>query len=630
MTAAPDPTPQPEPDALSGPSTAGRIIQSELTLLRRFRMLRLALLAFALVPAVYALIYLSSVWDPNAKTSALPVAIVNLDTGIHYKGQAVNVGEELTQGLMGTGTFGFRPMPDGDAARQAVRLGDLAFAVIIPADFSANAVPGVQPGAGKVTVIFSEGNNYASAGFARRFAEELGHQVNETLNEKRWQQVLVSVDGSGKNLAKLKLGITQLRAGAETLDDSVSKYSGAATQLSNGFKQVGAGLRGMEAKMPPEADLKALRAGTQRVSAGHRELGQGLEQLQLGAGKLAESASQMQTRAAEIPTYGEQIAKVAGEFAAGGTQLKDGLTTAIDGNARLTRGSARIETNTGKLIDGATTLSESLHTLVSKLPDDARLDTFNSSGKALAEGAARLRSGIDLVDSVLPATPGKLDGSARGLADSVEPTLEVLAPVANNGSAFAPNMVAMALWLGAVMSTYLFNMRTLLAEHASASMVAKALGKFSLPALLVLVQAFLTFLMLVFGLGVQAPNYATFAATMVVASLAFLAMVYLLLRVFGEAGKLIAVLLLTLQLAAGGGVMPIELTGDFFRAVHSWLPFTWVVKAFRASLFGAFDNGWLHAWSMVAAIGGVCLVLASVLGRWKVVSQADYRPAIES
>ena len=98
----------------------------------------------------------------------------------------------------------------------------------------------------------------------------------------------------------------------------------------------------------------------------------------------------------------------------------------------------------------------------------------------------------------------------------------------------------------------------------------------------------------------------------------------------GEAGKLIAVLLLTLQLAAGGGVMPIELTGDFFRAVHSWLPFTWVVKAFRASLFGAFDNGWLHAWSMVAAIGGVCLVLASVLGRWKVVSQADYQPAIES
>jgi putative membrane protein len=156
------------------------------------------------------------------------------------------------------------------------------------------------------------------------------------------------------------------------------------------------------------------------------------------------------------------------------------------------------------------------------------------------------------------------------------------------------------------------------------------LGKFGLPALVVLLQVWLTFLMLVFGLGIRAPSYLTFALTMIMASLAFLAVVYLLLRVFGEAGKLFAVLLLTLQLAAGGGVMPIELTGGFFQVVHAWLPFTWVVRAFRASLFGAFDNGWMHVWSMVVFGGVAALLLAGFGGRWRVVVDADYKPGIEA
>ncbi|HOS87530.1 MAG TPA: hypothetical protein PLT46_10410, partial [Burkholderiaceae bacterium] len=50
------------------------VVYADLALLRRSRMLRLAVLAVSMVPAVYALIYLSSVWDPNAKTSALPAA----------------------------------------------------------------------------------------------------------------------------------------------------------------------------------------------------------------------------------------------------------------------------------------------------------------------------------------------------------------------------------------------------------------------------------------------------------------------------------------------------------------------------------------------------------------------------
>jgi putative membrane protein len=173
-------------------------------------------------------------------------------------------------------------------------------------------------------------------------------------------------------------------------------------------------------------------------------------------------------------------------------------------------------------------------------------------------------------------------------------------------------------------------MGTLLDEHARAPRLAKVLGKFALPVGLSLIQVALTFSMLVFGLGINAPSYLTFALTMMTASLAFLALVFLLLRLFGESGKLIAVLLLTLQLAAGGGVMPIELSGGFFQLVHQWLPFTWVIKAFRASLFGAFNNGWSEALFVVVIGGFSALLLASVAGKWKLVSIENYRPGIET
>jgi putative membrane protein len=602
-----------------------RIVKSEMALFKSFPRLWLAAIAIAVVPAAYALIYLTSVWDPSAKTNALPVGIVNLDEGFSYQGRVTNVGSELTDELIKLGTFGFRTLNDADAARQAVRRGKLAFAVIFPKDFSATAVPGVRPGDARVTIVFSEGNNYAAASFARRFAAELGHQVNEALNEKRWEQVLMSVDGTGRNLGKLTAGVTQLRTGAKALSEGMGRYNRTASQLVSGFKQVGSGIRTMESMLPSDDDLKTLKAGAQRLALRQRDMGAGLEQIQTGARKLTEGATQMQEQTADIPFIGDKLAAKSGELAAGGGQLTEGLTTALDANAQLARGASRVETGVVKLTDGMSALGDGIHRMADKLPEDSRLDAFGRGGEELASGAARLRAGIELIGSELP----HFGSSARGLADSVEPTLEVLAPVANNGSAFAPNMVAMALWLGAVMAVYLFNLHDMKAEHAGATELAKTLGKFAVPSLIVLVQTVLTFLMLVYGLGIAVPNFLSFTFAMFVAGQAFLAIVFLLLRAFGEAGKLFVVLLLTLQLAAGGGVMPIELSGGFFQAVHDWLPFTWVIKAFRGSLFGAYDNAWLHSLADVVFSGVLALLLATFVKRWKTVAATDYKPGIE-
>src|SRR5882672_3964039 len=100
-------------------------------------------------------------------------------------------------------------------------------------------------------------------------------------------------------------------------------------------------------------------------------------------------------------------------------------------------------------------------------------------------------------------------------------------------------------------------------------------------------------------------------------------------HVFGDFGRILTVLLLTLQLSAGGGVLPVELSAGFFRAVHAWLPFSWVVQAFRAVLFGAYDNGWAHACSIVVLSGAVAIAVIALFGRWEKVVLDAYRPTIK-
>lgn len=604
------------------------VAADDLGLLRRAPRLWLAVLAVALVPAAYAWIYLSSVWDPNAKANELPVGLVNLDTGYDHQGRHHNVGAELVQTLVQTGQFGFRAYPDAEAARQAVRQGRLAFAVIVPPDFSAGALPGRLAGGGRVIVVLSEGNNYAAAGMARRFAVELGHKANEALNEQRWEQVLQSADGSGRSLEALRAALAQLRGGALEYQAALARYAGATAQLAQGMRQAGAGLREAQQQLPPEADLRALRQGTQRLVQGQRELGRGLEQLHAGARQLHAGTLQLQEEVGDLPFVGERLGAAAGQLAAGGQQLAQGLESALQAQSQLQRGSSRVDETCTRLAGGIEDIGAGLHDLLSQWPEDARLEALRRGGEDLSQGAQRLRAGIELLATALPASVARPDGSARGLADSVEPMLEVLAPVPNNGSAFAPNMIAMALWLGAVMALYLFDPHLLSQAHAGSGTLARTLGRFALPAALVLLQAALITWVLRQVLGVPLPQPLPYALVAAVAALAFLAIVFLLLRLFGELGKLLVVLLLTLQLAAGGGVIPIELTADFFQAVHGWLPFTWVVRALRASLFGAFDHAWLRPTLELAGIGLAALLLAALVRRWQLVPPGQYRAGV--
>ena len=617
----------------------------------------LAVLAVALIPALYVVIYLSSVWDPGANSGAMQVGLVNLDRGVVYREQTVNMGQELVAQLERTARFGYHRIDAADDARHQVRHGTLAFALIIPPDFSSNAVPGAQPGAGKLVVYASEGNSFEGARIAQLFAAELGHKVNESLNEQRWSLVLLNAAGSKDSVERLRAAATQLHTaafdlssgtskaaiGAKSLGSSAARLSDGVAQLGAGMHQMGTGLRTLDAKRPRNSELTALNAGAEALATSHDELHKSLLNLQEGSQALNTGVLAFKQEADSSLLVRPAVRDSVTQLALGLYQLDSGLRSAGDGQQKLSEGATQLSTSVGTLTGGVRTMNGALRTLVGKLPEDSQIDNLTEGANELARGTATLALANDKVSSasralldgtslLVNALPAPLDapqGSARGLANSVQPALEIEASVQNSGSGFAANIIPAALWLGAGIAAFLVNLRLLPTAARQFSPLARLIGKLALPAAVVLLQAALVLVTVFYVLHIKVVQPAALACTVVSAGLTFLLIVCALTRLLGDAGKALAMLFLAVQLSSSGGVLPVELSGTFFATMSPWLPITWVVHGLKASMFGAFDGVWQTSWHQVLLAGAAAALVATLVGRWRYVPRSALVPAID-
>jgi len=613
--------------------------------------------AIVLIPALYSVIYLTSLWDPASHSQALTVGIVNLDQGLVYRETAFNVGKDLSQSLQEAERFNYRLMDSAEEARQKVRQGQLAFALIIPANFSSNAVPGDQPGAGQLVVFASQGNNVETARIAQQFAAELGHKINESLNAQRWSLVLLNAAGSKQSVNRLNQGLKELHLGATELSESAGKVaSGAKTiqsgaqhlnenvgQLSQSTKKLGAGLRQMESSRPRNSDLRRLDTGADALVNGASELSQGLKQLQHGSDELTQQVNQFREEADNSLLVSSSVKGSVSQVAQGLQQMDRGLLTAADSGQSLEEGAKNLRSGVNTLTTGVRSLNAALRSATGQFPEDAQLDALAIGASELAMGTTqmaqgsekistasqRLQMGLGLVEKALPDLGDTPEGSPEGLADSVRPVVEMDASVQNNGIGFIANVIPAALWLGAGIAAFVVNLRSLPKQAKLYHPAAQWLGKLLLPGSFVVMQCLLVLVTVFAVLQVNVVNPWALTCTILSAGLAFLCLITALTCFMGDAGKAMAMVLLALQMTSSGGVMPVELSGSFFATLSPWLPITWLAHGLKASLFGAYEGAWMLDCLQVCALGLAAAVLTLVFGRWRYVSVRQLRPQLD-
>jgi putative membrane protein len=342
-----------------------------------------------------------------------------------------------------------------------------------------------------------------------------------------------------------------VRAHPELADDpTVTAARKAAKEAVTAARAVRTGL--------DRADLTDLRTRMLAVAAAAREVAAAAPHL----------ADDVATARAKV----DQLATGLDQLASGAQRLHGGTRQAAAGAAQLSNGLYRLSTGARELDGGLGRLSAGGRRLAAGLTD-------------LETGAGRLADGLSTGAEKIP---GYDDPKARAdvLGDPVSLDRTARHPAASYGVGFAPYFLALALYVGS-MITYML-LRPLNRRHVMSGAPAWRVALAGwLPGLAVgLAQAVVLFAVVTLALDLDPVRPLPTLGLLMVAAAAFSAIIQFLGARLGPAGRLVALALLMLQLTSSGGTYPVQTSPGFFQAVHPFVPMTYVVDGLRHTVNG--------------------------------------------
>ena len=338
-----------------------------------------------------------------------------------------------------------------------------------------------------------------------------------------------------------------MSSGASSLSDGASQLSRGADSLHRG--------------------LGTLSSGANRLSSGATQLSDGATKLSSGASSLHQGTTKLATGASALST--------------GATSLSAGSSDLADGLDRLATGASTLATSTGTAADGATTLS------------DGASDLADGTGK-LADGSSQLKDGTstlaDGLSSAKDKVPSYTDEEASSLATALAQPVDVSTDESGNASSatsIAPNAIAIALWIGAlviVSGLGLMSRRRVEAPMSPARLAAASLK----PALILAAVQALALVGIVAFAGAHVNGVWKVLLLSVVAALSMTVLHAALVAALGSrGGTAVSLLALVLQaVCLFATAVPQSLTG-LYSTANDFMPVTVLASALRGVMLGA-------------------------------------------
>jgi yhgE/pip C-terminal domain len=366
------------------------------------------------------------------------------------------------------------------------------------------------------------------------------------------QKLTTLIDG----VDKLDSGATAVAQGAGTLRDGITKLDSGAATLADGSAK--------------------LADGTGKVADGASTLNNGASQLADGTGELKNGTGNLHNGA-------QQLADGEKEAVDGQNKLHEGATTLQDGSSQLADGTGKLNSSTGQIADGTGQLKDGTGQLSTGLQNGTR-QIPNLNEEQQKDVASVMSSPVDLEHSSL----------ANGR---------------NYGEGMGPFFMCLALWIGGLMLVQTLrplNNRALASKAPTARII---LGSWLPFGLIGIAQAVLMFAAVKFGLGFQmAHPWLAFLFLCFVATI-FTLFIHGVVVFFGSPGKLIALIIMILQLITAGGTMPYETLPHAMRWMHDFFPMGYAVTGMRRLSYGINESSLMPIMMYLLLWGAVGLVL---------------------
>jgi len=399
------------------------------------------LFGISLIPSLYTVLFLSSMWDPYGKLAELPVAIVNQDKAVSYNEETLAVGDSLISGLQESDALDFDFVSE-EEAKTGLADGSYYMALTIPADFSENATTLLDETPQQMTLTYrtSAGRSYIASKLTASAANEIKNTISDEVTaiyaETVFDQLQTVADGmteAADGSAQLSDGTTQIKEGNEILTTNLETLADSALTFKDGADTLTIGLQSyLEGVTQLDAGAKALNEGTAKLTATMPELQTGVSQLNDGAAATAAGSSSLSNNLSSLATNSVALSS-------GMAELNDGMGQLAEGSAALSSGLAALNTNLtsaeqqAKLValqDGLDQMKSGIETLDSQLQQSS-----------LSTDLANALSQLDGLSTSVAAIQTALDTIAVS-ADPASNTASIMAVIAQSGIELTPEQEA--------------------------------------------------------------------------------------------------------------------------------------------------------------------------------------------
>ncbi|MFV2145098.1 MULTISPECIES: YhgE/Pip domain-containing protein [Isoptericola] len=405
--------------------TVVHLALSELRRLAAGRLPRLAILAMAIIPTLYAGLYLYANLDPYGNLQEVPAALVVQDEGATTTDPTTgeteerNFGDDVAEQLVDDGGFGWVETTQRDA-EDGVRSGRYDAALIIGPTFSDELVSAGQfePEQASLTLITNDANNYLAGTIADQIVGQVRDSIATQVGTEAADEFLRGFASIHTNLADAVTGAGQLLDGATQLEDGLADADTGAATLADGAGQAARG------------------AATLNDSTG--ELSTAVGQLDDGAGTLAAGLDRLESATSSLPAQTQELADGAGQVADGDARVAAAgdeaaaaagdVLPALDGvrddvDAALGDELDRLVSDGVLTQDQADDLAAAVQAQVSPVLDDRRaavadavatIEGAASQLDTLADGAQQVAEGASDLAAATPGLTGGISDAADG------------------------------------------------------------------------------------------------------------------------------------------------------------------------------------------------------------------------
>lgn len=402
----------------------------ELKALIKSPKLWVTMIGVALVPALYNLSFLGSMWDPYGSLDNLPVAVVNKDKTATLNDKKLTIGDDMVDSMSINKALDYHFVSQKKADK-GLKDGDYYMVITLPEDLSEKASSLLTDNPKKLNIKYqtTAGRSFVASKMSESAMTKLKDTVSENITETYTKAVFKSMSGLQDGLQEasdggneLLSGSQQLESGSQTITDNLNTAASGSQTLADGTATLSSGLttytNGVStlasganelnsnsvALISGIAQLKESSTQVQRLVDGANSLTDGLQQLATSTTLSAEETENIQSLISGLPQLNagiQQLNTSVSEVSSNIDTTK--ISTALNDIASQAQGILKAEEN-----DSSDRLAAIQATPVYQEDLDASqqaqlVNALNTSGNSVSQQAQQILTDVQTMKASLTA-----------------------------------------------------------------------------------------------------------------------------------------------------------------------------------------------------------------------------------